>query len=215
MPHARSACTSPAQGLRRAPERTASRGVLCCLALAFSLQAQAHGGHAGADSGLVAGFLHPLGGLDHLLVALGVGWLAGQRSDELPGATGAFLLALVLGAVLGGLTGSLVWAESCLAATCVLTGLLLMPSAGVAGGFATALGVITGLVHGHAHGAEGSTDPAYLSGLVVATLCLALLGAMLGRVAPATAAAGRGRATPRRLLAALLLTTGALAPWTS
>src|SRR4051812_40720179 len=84
--------------------------VLLTITLAVTT-AQAHPGHihGDAESGLVAGLLHPLLGLDHLLAMLAVGLVAAQlsRSDDprrqrhavwmVPG---VFLLSMTAGGLL-------------------------------------------------------------------------------------------------------------------
>jgi urease accessory protein len=64
------------------------------------LSALPAGAHGLAGTGLVDGALHPLTGLDHLLLLIGVGALA-ARVDRL------LLLCAVLGAVVGAVFGSL------------------------------------------------------------------------------------------------------------
>ena len=73
----------------------ATLALLCVPALAL-----AHPGHG--DNGLVAGIGHPLGGLDHLLAMLAVGWWAAQQ----PGAARwalpcTFVASLLIGGLLG------------------------------------------------------------------------------------------------------------------
>lgn len=66
------------------------------LSLLSALPANAHGG---ADAGLIGGALHPLLGIDHLVLLLGVGLAAAQY--------GPLLLGIALGgAALGGVLGS-------------------------------------------------------------------------------------------------------------
>ena len=74
--------------------------------LAFSVPALAHPGH-GTDS-FQAGFLHPLTGLDHLLMLTGAGVLSALSGRKLllPLATlGMMLAGAVAGSLLGGFSG--------------------------------------------------------------------------------------------------------------
>lgn len=126
-----------------------------CLALA-SLPAFAHTADIGAEgSSMVAGFLHPILGPDHLLAMLAVGiWgtqIGGAAVWALPV---AFPLIMACGAVLGiagvpvpaveyGIAGSVV----------VLGGLIALvfrPTVAIA----LAVVSVFALFHGHAHGAE-------------------------------------------------------------
>ena len=124
---------------------------LGCAALS-AIPAQAHG-TAGAD--VAAGLAHPLLGLDHLLLWLGlgaVGSMAGRRWI-LWGAAGG-----VLGVVLGSLGVTLPLAEPLAGLAVTVMGLLLLISRGSTQ-TALPLGVLVAgccATHGLLHGAEGS-----------------------------------------------------------
>ena len=63
--------------------------------------ALAHTGH-GDTHGLIHGFIHPLGGLDHVLAMVAVGLLAAQQGGRSSWAVpAAFVTMMVLGAALG------------------------------------------------------------------------------------------------------------------
>jgi urease accessory protein len=82
------------------------------LALLLDQPAQAHGL---AGGGLAAGFLHPLSGIDHLLLLLAVGTASASISSWL-------LLWALVGAIGGGLFGALggtLPAQECLAALAI------------------------------------------------------------------------------------------------
>lgn len=82
------------------------RKYLPLLLLAFSVPALAHPGH-GTDS-FQAGFLHPLTGLDHLLMLTGAGVLSALSGRKLllPLATlGMMLAGAIAGSLLGGFSG--------------------------------------------------------------------------------------------------------------
>jgi urease accessory protein len=170
--------------------------LLTALFLAALPAAQAHPGH---DSviGLAGGFAHPFSGWDHLLALLAVGyWAAQLRAPRLMAA--AFLGAMVLGALAGGLTGPIPGVEQAVAATVLVAGLLIarqvrMPAyagAALAGAFA--------LLHGAAHGAEMPTTAgalAYGCGFVAASALLLAAGTAAGTLArrlPARASAAPG-----------------------
>jgi urease accessory protein len=147
---------------------------LCILAPTAAL---AHPGHDGASAAFLAGLMHPLSGLDHVLMIVAVSaWAA-----------------------------LLPWRQRCMVAAClgifVGVGALLpfAPSPGpaleVAIAWATGpLAAAFALIHGFAHGAEGPAGSAlYVPGLAVATsvlaLCVSLLAARL-QPAPAWLRAG-------------------------
>ncbi|MDD2050941.1 HupE/UreJ family protein [Pseudomonas putida] len=121
--------------------------------LLIAMPALAHPGHDGSP--LQDGLLHPLTGLDHLLMLLGTGMLAAlsRRNLVLP----AFTLALMLcGAVMGHLLGDLIGVESMiLGSLLVISAALLMPQRQSLLAMAMPL---FALFHGWAHGAEASPD---------------------------------------------------------
>jgi urease accessory protein len=142
--------------------------------------------HAHPVSGAGAGFLHPMGGLDHVLAMLAVGLWAGMSGRAVRiAAPAAFAIAMIAGALLamGGI--ALPGIEAGIAASLVVFGLLaaaalrLGPAAGAAivGAFA--------LFHGAAHGAEmaGASALTFIAGFTAATVVLQLTGVGLGVLA--------------------------------
>jgi urease accessory protein len=120
------------------------------LSLLSSLPASAHGV---ADGGLMAGASHPLLGLDHLLLLLGVGSVASFIGSPV------LLFALggaVVGAVLGALGGDLPGAEVLAALAVSSLGLVVLQSArsarspqlGVVGSVVAAAVAVHALLHG-------------------------------------------------------------------
>jgi urease accessory protein len=159
--------------------------LLAALLLAPGL-AHAHIG-PGVGGGLVHGFAHPLGGLDHLLAMIAVGFWAAQAGGRARWALPlAFVLVMALGGVIGmaafvgpvveyGIAGSVVALGALVALAArlpVLAGVLL-------------IGVF-GFLHGHAHGLEmpqGAGPLAYGLGFVLATGLLHGAGLALGTLA--------------------------------
>ncbi len=120
------------------------------LSLLSAVPAQAHGV---ADAGLLAGASHPLLGLDHLLLLLGVGGVASYiGSTVLLFALGGALVGAVLGSFGGNLPGAEVWAALAVSAL----GLLLLrvqgsprsPELGVVGAVVAAAVAVHALLHG-------------------------------------------------------------------
>ena len=88
------------------------------LSLLSALPVQAHGA---ADAGLLAGASHPLLGLDHLLLLLGVGGVAAYvSSGVLLFALGGALVGALLGSFGGDLPSAEVWAALAVSALGVL-----------------------------------------------------------------------------------------------
>jgi urease accessory protein len=125
---------------------------LACAVLA--LPAAAHPGHEAA-TGVMAGLLHPLTGLDHLLALLALGlWSRQQRHGlVLPP---VFLVSMALGASCAGLLdqGMLPALEMSIAATVLLLGALAAASLRMPPQAAVLLAGACGFLHGVAHGRE-------------------------------------------------------------
>jgi urease accessory protein len=139
---------------------------LCLIAL----PAAAHPGHA--DS-FAAGLAHPLTGLDHLLAMVGIGmW---SRRQEQPMAIAlTFMAMMALGALAQfGATAPEAW----LAASVVLTGLLLVVKRLPAGAALAVAGAIA-LLHGQAHGRE-LPQLASAAGYLLSSGALLLAGSLL------------------------------------
>jgi urease accessory protein len=146
--------------------------------------ASAHSGaDAGAHHGLVAGFLHPLTGVDHLAAMLAVGvWsalTARSARDTLwaPLAFAAMLLAGALAAVAG---LHLPAVEPVIAASLLVIGLLAAARLRLPAGLGAALVGGFALFHGIAHGAELVGSSSALLGMVLATALLHGIGLAAG-----------------------------------
>lgn len=129
------------------------------------------------------GLLHPLTGIDHLLLALAVGWLAfslGKGKARLP--LSAFLAALAIGAWSGrGLQGGAAL-EAALSVTLLAAGALFVWRKNLqVASFAVAAG-LGGFTHGYAHGAEAMPGPGFLAysiGFIGCTAGLTMIGGAL------------------------------------
>ncbi len=131
-----------------------------------------------------AGFLHPLTGLDHLLVMVAVGlWAVRLGSRALWMLPCAFVLPMILGVIAGigstpqpiiehGITASLLLFGAAL-------GMAWKPSLPVS----MTVVALSGICHGFAHGAEmpmGSLPLLFLAGMVAATFLLHAVGVAAG-----------------------------------
>ncbi len=165
-----------------------SKALVFIAASALSISASAHiGVESHSHSSFIAGFLHPVFGMDHLAAMVAVGlWsaLAARRAgpDLLWGPLG-FAALLLVGAVLG-LQGVVVPAvEPMIAASLLATGLLVVSRLRVPG-IVAALGVgVFALFHGAAHGYELAGDGQAwqtLTGMLLATVLLHCAGLVAG-----------------------------------
>jgi urease accessory protein len=147
--------------------------------------ASAHPGHEGTP-GLVHGFLHPLGGLDHILAMVAVGLFAARLGGRALWLVPASFVVTMAVAGVAGMTGfALPYVEAGIALSILVLGAAIaldwtMP-------VAAAMGLVAffAVFHGHAHGAEmpqTMSGLAYGAGFVAATAALHALGIGLGLV---------------------------------
>jgi urease accessory protein len=156
------------------------------LILIASLEpALAHTGD-GAN-GFAHGFVHPIGGLDHVLAMVAVGLYAamiGGRALWLIPA--AFLGAMALGGVLGMIGYGLPYTEIGIAVSVILLGLAVAFRINLPTLAAMALAGLFAIFHGHAHGAEMPQTISgyeYAAGFLLATALLHGAGIAIGVVA--------------------------------
>jgi len=148
--------------------------------------ALAHSGHV-AESGFAAGLTHPLGGLDHILAMVAVGFwgahLGGSARWQLPL---AFIAAMLVGGVVGMAGIALPGVEPMILASSIVIGLALAISGKLNTGLAASLCAGFALFHGVAHGAEmpvASSALSYAAGFALATIALHLTGLASGLAA--------------------------------
>jgi len=155
------------------------RALLALVLIALPTAAFAHAGH-GNTAGLLHGFMHPIGGLDHVLAMLAVGVFAfvlGGRALLLVPL--AFVGMMTVGFLLGANGVDLPFVELGIALSSVAIGGAAalgrpMPVVG-----AMALVGVFAIFHGHAHGAEMPASAAgfeYALGFIIATALLHLAG---------------------------------------
>jgi len=174
------------------PRRSAVRpAFLFFWFLALSSAAVAHPGHYHPDEvdefdAFMPGLMHPLGGFDHLLLALAVGWLAFSQVKSRPRLVlPVFLTSLLAGAMVGsGFEGGILL-ELLLAGTLFAAGAAFLSGVqctGAAVVVAAAAGA--GLLHGLAHGSEASAGGGgfYLGGIILCTAAICCMGGLLARL---------------------------------
>jgi urease accessory protein len=151
--------------------------------LAFSGAALAHNG-AGDAHGLADGFLHPIGGVDHVLAMVAVGLYAallGGRALWLVPAS--FVAVMAIGGAVGMAGVSLPYTEIGVALSVIVLGLAVALRLSVPTLAAMALVGFFATFHGYAHGAEMPQDAsgyAYAAGLVLASALLHAAGVAFG-----------------------------------
>lgn len=147
--------------------------------------AQAHPGH-GTGTSMLAGALHPLLGLDHLLALVAAGLLAWRMQGGARLAIAiAFPALMAAGAVIGLAGDALAMTEVMILLSIAVLGLLaIKPPRHFP---VTTLGVIAvfALFHGHAHGveaADGAAGPSFVAGMTLASalvICATMAAAQI------------------------------------
>lgn len=174
--------------LSRLSQSTCLSRLLFVLVAALPLAAAAHTGVDGqSDPGFLTGFSHPLKGLDHLAAMVSVGlWsaLAARRAGpELLWGPLGFAGMLLAGAGLGLRGVQIPAVEPMIAASLLVTGLLVITRLRVPGIAAALLVGVFALFHGLAHGHElaDSANPwSTLAGMLTATILLHATGMGVG-----------------------------------
>lgn len=170
------------------------RGLSTCVLLCLACGALvAHPGHETAS--FASGWVHPFGGLDHLIAMLAVGLLgarfAGHWRWALPL---GFLAGLALGGGASLFAIALPLVEMSIALSVVLFGLLLSFATRLSPWLALGIIAVAGVPHGHAHLAEaGAGSPfGYGLGMLLGSLVLHLGGLLAGLGMMRGAATRRG-----------------------
>jgi len=154
--------------------------VAAAAALAAS-PALAHTGAGHAD-GFSAGLLHPLFGADHLLAMLSVGvWSAFAAPRRAWIAPLAFVAAMIAGAGLAFAGIGLPAVEGMIAASVLVSGLMIVAGARLPLAIGVALCGLFAAFHGHAHAAEATGVVfAYVIGFAISTAAIHAVGIGIG-----------------------------------
>lgn len=138
--------------------------------------------------GFFDGLMHPLGGLDHILVMLGVGiWAAILGTKRILSIPLAFVGTMLLGGALG-VFGLMPSVEIGIIGSVIGIGLLIALRAQLSFWVALSVVGLFALFHGAAHGAEisdGTFALPYFAGFAVTTALLHVAGIFIGRSATA------------------------------
>lgn len=142
--------------------------------------------HTGVDhaAGLVHGFMHPVGGMDHVLAMVAIGLFAaviGSRALWL--VPTAFVSFMLVGGALGMAGVTVPFVEAGIALSVVVLGVAVALRWKAPLAVAMALAAIFAVFHGFAHGAEMPVDAsgaAYAAGFLAATALLHATGVALG-----------------------------------
>ena len=140
----------------------------------------AHGSHG---SGIVAGFTHPIFGLDHAIAILGTGML-GYLLDSSRAYLYvlSFLAAMIIGGYLGIENEASFWIEKFISFSVLVIGMLVAFYSNLKYKILFFILALFGFVHGFAHGAEmpeATTAVEYIAGFSLGTLLLGGIGILI------------------------------------
>ncbi len=163
------------------PARGAPSGAVILLTLPAIAWAHEEAGQA---AGFLAGCLHPVSGLDHVLAMVAVGlWGAVLGAPAIWLLPVAFPLVMALGALMGLLGFPLPGVEVGIALSAIVLGAMVLAETRPAPWVAAVIVACFAVFHGHAHGRElpeGTNALLYSFGFVVATGLLHAAGILLG-----------------------------------
>ncbi|MGF1731071.1 HupE/UreJ family protein [Photobacterium kasasachensis] len=161
--------------------------------LLASGSAMAHSGHGPLESGLFSSFFsgvtHPITGLDHLVMLVGVGLIAAQykQRNQQARIMLAALFSMLLGLGFGALSGFATGIEAMILASVFVASVAVYSRqrAGSNGWSVvlSVLAVVAVMFHGWAHGLEASASglAAFAPGMLVGAGLLAMSGYKLGQ----------------------------------
>jgi urease accessory protein len=162
------------------------RNISLAVAALAALVPQAAYAHTGVGdaSGFAHGFMHPIGGIDHVLAMVAVGLFAahlGGRALWLVPAS--FVTMMAAGGALGFYGVNLPFIEVGIALSVIVLGAVVALQASLPLAAAMGLVGLFAVFHGHAHGAEMPMDVSaagYGAGFLIATALLHAAGIGIG-----------------------------------
>jgi urease accessory protein len=162
---------------------TIAAATIAVATIALPTIASAHPGHDGTP-GFIHGFLHPLGGLDHMIAMVAVGLFAARLGGRALWLVPASFVVTMAAAGVAGMAGfALPYVEAGIALSILVLGAAIALETTMPVAAAMGLVAFFAVFHGHAHGAEmpeTMSGLAYGGGFVVATAALHALGIGLG-----------------------------------
>lgn len=147
--------------------------------------ALAHPGHDHDTGQFIYGIAHPVGGADHLLAMVALGFLASQLGGRTIWALPlTFVGAMLAGGAMGAAGMAFPAVEPMILASVVIFGVLVAMAARLPLAVLLPMVAVFGAAHGWAHGAEGPTTglALYAAGFALGTMALHLAGIGLGRL---------------------------------
>ena len=154
-------------------------GLSAMFMLAAVSGAEAHVG-VGIAGGTVAGFTHPVAGLDHVLAMIAVGVLAAQQGGKaLWFIPLTFVAMMLVGGAVGVAGVAVPFVEQGILGSIIILGFVVALGRAMSIPLAMAMVGVFALFHGHAHGTEMPMDASgvlYGLGFAIATALLHVSG---------------------------------------
>lgn len=156
--------------------------ILLLTVLLLSSAVSAHPGHE-VTSGAMAGFMHPLTGVDHLIALVCAGALFALAPVRVRWTgVSALVVALAIGAGLGLAGLPLPAPEWMIALSVLVAGVMLVRSGGTRPSLLVAGVSVFALFHGYAHGVESSgAAAAFAAGFLSASFAVVMLSMFAAR----------------------------------
>lgn len=161
-------------------------GLRCIVCLVVALAPAIAFAHeeTGQAAGFLAGLMHPVTGMDHVLAMIAVGlWGAVLGPPAIWVLPVAFPLVMALGGLMGLLGIPLPGVEIGIAMSAIVLGAMVLAEARPPIWLAALIVAVFAVFHGHAHGRElpeGTSALLYSLGFVIATGLLHAVGILLG-----------------------------------
>ena len=164
--------------------KTVARGALAAILALSPTLAFAHVG-VGDAHGFSHGFVHPIGGIDHVLAMVAVGMFAATLGGRALWAIPAsFIVMMAVGGALGMMGVNVPFVELGIATSVIVLGsAVALRWTNWPLGATTAMVGFFALFHGFAHGAEmpaGASGATYAAGFMLATALLHMVGIGVG-----------------------------------
>jgi len=164
--------------------KTVARGALAAILALSPTLAFAHVG-VGDAHGFSHGFVHPIGGIDHVLAMVAVGMFAATLGGRALWAIPAsFIVMMAVGGALGMMGVNIPFVELGIATSVIVLGsAVALRWTNWPLGATTAMVGFFALFHGFAHGAEmpaGASGATYAAGFMLATALLHMVGIGVG-----------------------------------
>ena len=167
-------------------EHNGSRAWRIAAVTAWIGPAHAHVTQGDVPGGVIAGFLHPILGFDHVVAMVAVGlWGAQLGRPAIYVLPITFPLVMALGGVLGVMGVPIPGVETGIATSALVLGAMIALPARPPLVVTTLIVALFAIFHGYAHGAElpaAANAVSYAFGFVVATGLLHGIGILIGTV---------------------------------